>query len=331
MSMFAFDARSEDKTKIVFVAGGQSHGWGAHEHRAGCMLLAEQLNKNMPNVNAAVVTTDGWPEDNSIFEGVATVVIFADGYWDDDFYPHPLKSNEAFFDQLARKGVGLVTIHWATEVKPDSELADRFLEWQGGYCAEDLSVNPHWDANFVTLPDHPITRGAKPFELNDEWYYHMRFVDGLKGVTPILSAVAPASSLSRPDGPRTGNPHVRESVAKGEKQHVAWAYERPGGGRGFGFTGAHVHDNWAQDDFRTIMLNAICWTANIEVPEGGVLSATPTRDELDANQDEPKPDSGKGGKGGDSLNEMSKEEIIEAMKAKGMSDEEIKQWLMNSR
>ena len=36
------------------------------------------------------------------------------------------------------------------------------------------------------------------------------------------------------------------------------------------------------------MLNAILWTAKVEVPKGGVPSATPTREELDANQDEPK-------------------------------------------
>ena len=69
-----FDAHSADKTKIVFVAGEKSHSWGAHEHKAGCMLLAEQLNKNMPNVNA-VVTTGGWPEDNSIFDDAAIATI----------------------------------------------------------------------------------------------------------------------------------------------------------------------------------------------------------------------------------------------------------------
>ena len=34
----------------------------------------------------------------------------------------------------------------------------------------------------------------------DEWYFHMRFRDGMKGVLPILSAVPPASTMSRPDG-----------------------------------------------------------------------------------------------------------------------------------
>ena len=36
--------------KIVFVAGKPSHGYGAHEHNAGCMLLAKELQAAMPGV-----------------------------------------------------------------------------------------------------------------------------------------------------------------------------------------------------------------------------------------------------------------------------------------
>ena len=82
---------------------------------------------------------------------------------------------------------------------------------------------------------------------------------------------------------------MRRAVAAGEPQVVAWAFERPDGGRGFGFTGGHFHRNWGDDDFRTIVLNAIVWIAHGEVPSGGVPSATPTPQELEANQDEPKP------------------------------------------
>lgn len=279
---FAWSANAEEKKKIVFVAGEESHGWGAHEHKAGCMLLAERLNKSIENV-AAVVTTDGWPKDLSIFEDAATVVVYADG-----FGMHPLKENLDFFDELAEKGVGLVTIHWATEVER-GVVADKFLEWQGGFCDINWSVNPHWDAEYKQLPEHPITNGVTPFTINDEWYYHMRFTEGLKGVTPILTALPPEDTLVRADGPRSGNPDVRKAIANGEAQHTAWAFERPNGGRGFGFTGGHNHDNWAHDDFRKLVLNAICWTANIEVPKKGVESKTPSREELDANQDERKP------------------------------------------
>ena len=77
------------------------------------------------------------------------------------------------------------------------------------------------------------------------------------------------------------------AVSAGEKQHVAWAYERPNGGRGFGFTGGHFHKNWQQDDFRKTVLNAIVWTAQGDVPADGVPSRTPSDAELELNQDYP--------------------------------------------
>ena len=88
--------------------------------------------------------------------------------------------------------------------------------------------------------------------------------------------------------PRSGNPAVRKAVESGEKQHVAWAYQRPSGGRGFGFTGAHNHDSWQDDNFRKVVLNAILWTANVEVPQGGCPSPTPSDTEIKENMDEKK-------------------------------------------
>ena len=267
-----------EKTKIVFVAGKPSHAPGDHEHRAGSMLLAKALNENMPNVEA-VVTWYGWPEDNSIFEGAAAVVVYADGGG-----RHPLNEHLDYFQTLVDKGVGLACIHYAVETTK-GECGDKFLEWIGGYFEPHWSVNPHWDADYASLPDHPIAAGVPPFKINDEWYYHMRFVDGMSGVAPILTDLPPDSTLTRPDGAHSGNPHVRKAIANKEEQHMSWAYERPGGGRGFGFTGAHFHRNWQNDHFRTLVLNAIVWTAGLDVPEGGVPSKTPTDEEMKANLD----------------------------------------------
>ena len=66
---------------------------------------------------------------------------------------------------------------------------------------------------------------------------------------------------------------------------MAWARQRPDGGRGFGITGAHFHWNWGNDNFRKLVLNAIVWAAHVPVPETGVPSRTPTLEELEANLD----------------------------------------------
>jgi type 1 glutamine amidotransferase len=182
--------------------------------------------------------------------------------------PARLKTLGALMDQ----GVGLVCLHFAVE--PTLENGEKeFLNWIGGAFEINWSVNPVWTAQFKSLPDHPITRGVKPFQLRDEWYFHMRFPENMKGVTPILSAVPDASTTNRNDGPHEGNPVVRELVARGEPQAVAWAMTRADGGRGFGLTGGHYHKNWGDENLRKLVLNAILWTAKIEVPRDGVASS----------------------------------------------------------
>jgi trehalose utilization protein len=113
----------------------------------------------------------------------------------------------------------------------------------------------------------------------------MRFIEDRTGFTPILTDVPPMETLKRPDGMRSGNPSVRKAVANGESQHVAWAYERPSGGRGFGFTGGHNHVSWQDDNYRKVMLNAILWTAGMEVPKNGVTSSAPDHVEIESNLD----------------------------------------------
>ena len=281
---------AEGRAKVVFVAGTPSHGYFSHEHNAGCLLLAKALNEARDEHDVPVVATvytNGWPTDPTAFDNADTVVSYCDGG-----ARHYLNDRLEDFQTLVdERGVGLACIHYAVETTK-GECGEHFLDWIGGYFEPHWSVNPHWTAKFDDLPDHPITRGVEPFEINDEWYYHMRFQPEMEGVTPILTDMPPRETLSRADGPHSGNPYVREAVLqRKEPQHVAWAYERPGDkGRGFGFTGGHFHKNWQDDNFRKVVLNAILWTAGADVPEEGVPSKTPTQEELEANQDEPKPE-----------------------------------------
>jgi hypothetical protein len=271
-------ASAQDK-KIVFLAGPPSHGPGEHEHRAGCLLLKACLDK-VPGV-VSEVYSNGWPQNpEAAFTGVATLVVYSDGGGG-----HPLLRDDHLqtVGELMKKGVGLACLHYAVE--PTKEKGEKeFLDWIGGCFETDWSVNPTWRAEFKVLPTHAITRGVEPFSINDEWYFHMRFRDGMKGVLPILQAVPPASTMDRPNGPHEGNPAVREAVKLGGPQIVAWACERPDGGRGFSFTGSHYHHNWGSDNFRKLVLNAILWTAKVEVPAGGVecsVTAADLRQNLD--------------------------------------------------
>jgi Trehalose utilisation len=268
--------------KIAFVAGGASHGYGEHEHYAGCALLARELTSVLPGFRADI-HRNGWPSDPSFFDGADCIVIFSDGGGG-----HPALKSLEFLRASMNRGVGLVCLHYAVEV-PKGEPGNAFLGLLGGYFETDWSVNPHWTLESGPLPTHPITRGVHPLKVQDEWYFHMRFPPEMRGVTPILSAVPPPSTMERPDGPHSGNPAVRKEVAEGKPQHVAWAFERPEGGRAFGFTGAHFHWNWEDEAFRRIVLNAIVWASGGEVPTNGVPVRIVNRQMLEDNQDEPKP------------------------------------------
>jgi type 1 glutamine amidotransferase len=270
----------EDKKKVVFIAGPASHAYGAHEHKAGCMLLAKSLNTTESGVFATVYT-NGWPKDPTALQNADSIVLYCDGAGG-----HMVNRNLKEVAKKMDEGVGLVCIHFAVEVTK-GEVGNYFLGWIGGYFELYWSVNPHWTADFKDLPTHPITRGVRPFSINDEWYYHMRFREKQEGVTPILTSVPPDSTRRKDSSPRGGNEAV--FARRGQPEHVAWARERPDGGRGFGFTGGHVHWNWGHPEFRRLVLNAIAWTAKAEVPETGVPIKPVSLEDLEANQDEQPP------------------------------------------
>ncbi len=273
----SFSASAADK-KILLIAGSRSHGAGEHEFRAGCLLLQTALNQ-IPGITSEVVS-NGWPASDTAFNGVDSILIYSDG---GDAHPAIKPERLKVMRGLMEKGVGLGCAHYGVEV-PKGEPGDALLAWIGGYFEMFWSVNPHWVADFQTFPKHPITRGVKPFKINDEWYYHMRFPQGMKDVIPILTALPSKETLSGPDGPHSGNPAVREAIAKGEPQHLMWCIKRPDGGRGFGFTGGHFHKNWEDENFRKLVLNAILWSAKVKVPKEGVQS-TFTAEQFKANQD----------------------------------------------
>lgn len=267
-----------DRKKIVMVAGTPSHGPGDHEFNAGCLLLKKCLDENVPYVVASVYRS-GWPADATAFDNADGILIYSDG---GGGHPAIQRNRLAQIDALMKHGVGLACAHYAVEV-PKEKGGPDLLNWIGGYFETFWSVNPHWTMKGTRLAEnHPITRGVQPFEINDEWYYHMRFRENMDGVTPILSAIPPESTRNGPDGPHSGNPAVR--ARKGESEILAWAAERKDGGRGFGYTGGHFHRNWGNADNRKLFLNALLWVAKAEIPEGGVSSQV-TTEELAANLD----------------------------------------------
>lgn len=259
---------SDNRKKIVMIAGTPSHGIGEHEFNAGTQLLKKCL-ESLPEVVASVYL-NGWPSDPTAFDNADSILLYMNG---GTAHPVIARNRLTEIDQLMAKGVGLCCAHYAVEV-PKEKGGPDLLKWIGGYYEHDYSINPLWVAKFESLPDHPVTRGVEPFTIHDEWYYNMRFGEGQTAVKPILQAIPP-------DGTR-GTAAAKQHP--GRTEVVAWAIERPDGGRGFGFTGGHFHANWGNDNFRKLILNALLWTARADVPMGGVRSSI-APEELKANLD----------------------------------------------
>ncbi|MEM7313301.1 MAG: ThuA domain-containing protein, partial [Planctomycetota bacterium] len=221
--------------KLVLIAGPPSHPPRIHEFRAGTILLEKRLQK----VPGLVVDRHemGWVKKEDTFDDADAVVCFSDGNG-----RHPVLAGKGRLDKmesLVSRGMGFGCMHFAVEVPKDT-AAPKFRKMIGGCYEHEWSCNPIWDARFDSFPEHPITRGIKPFSIRDEWYFNMRFtkgfgaegpsvVDGIR-FTPILVA-SPADDTR--DGPyvypRGPYPHIK--AAKGKKEALMWAVERPDGGR----------------------------------------------------------------------------------------------------
>src|SRR5438105_4951389 len=172
------DAPNAKLAKIVLLAGSVSNKPGHHEYFAGTALLMKWL-KQTPGV-FPVMARDGWPKNEKIFEGAKTVVFYMDG---GGGHPVIQEKHKAVVQKLMDEGVGFTNLHYAVEYpKAQSEAV---LNWLGGYYETGFSINPHWKADFKTMPENIVTRGVKPFTIQDEWYYCIRFAPELKGVTPI--------------------------------------------------------------------------------------------------------------------------------------------------
>ena len=257
---------------ILLIAGPKSHDAGEHEHLAGCELLAKHLASS--GLDLTVEVSSGWPQDATKVDAADSLVLYGDGL---EF--HPANGHVAQLRKRFAAGKGLAVIHWAVE-PGEPDLVKFFDEALGGRFEADWSVNPVWKMSQPIIAKHPVTRGVAPFEIEEEFYYHLRL---RADITPLLQAHPPADSIGA-DGPRSGNPAVRQAIADKVPQTLAWAVENANKARAFGFTGGHFHRNWSNPNFRQLVLNGIVWSAGLEVPPQGVVgkaAATPTYQSID--------------------------------------------------
>jgi quercetin dioxygenase-like cupin family protein/type 1 glutamine amidotransferase len=238
-------------TRIVLVGGKKSHGEGEHDFPNGIPLLAALLKAAPAFAGAEIrAQTGGWPTDPAVFDGASTIVLYFDGVQE---VPEPLKDPARIerLEKLMAAGTGIVCLHQASTVPKDNSTIP-LIQWVGAKrngmadrTTETVTLKP-------ATPAHPISSGMGEFTYKDEFYPTLMFTDESARITPILRAAVPKE--------------------KPEDHVLAWAYERPNGGRGFGFTGGHFVAVFDQPAIRTMVLNAIAWTAKLSVPPEGITT-----------------------------------------------------------
>ena len=120
-------------------------------------------------------------------------------------------------------------------------------------------------------------------------FYSLRTLVAMLVATGMLTVTTRASAEDRPHksgGTAQFVGRTTDFVGSGEATHLG-RYSEVGSARFtathdptvrridacFGFTGAHVHKNWGDDNFRRLVVNAILWSAHVEVPSGGAKVA----------------------------------------------------------
>lgn len=231
------------KRLLLVSQGPDGHPPGTHEYVGGQKLLAEALAK-VPGLEVSTSSADGaWAEGPELLAKCDGVVLFLSegGKW---MNADP-RRKEALV-RLAERGGGITGLHWAIGTK-EAENIDVVVKLLGAcHGGPDRKYKVFGTGVAVAAKNHPATAGLKDFRVFDEFYYQLKRDPKATGFTSLLTVNVPDEK---------------------EPQTVCWSWERPGGGRSFGFSGGHFLDNWRRSEYQRLFAQGILWTMGVTPPE----------------------------------------------------------------
>jgi type 1 glutamine amidotransferase len=237
----------DQKTKILLIGKDVDHAPKTHTYMNDCELMAKCLRQTD---GVETVVSNGWPKDPEVLKDVKAIVLET-RMGGTVLFGGPHRSTA---EEMVKKGVGLTAIHWGTGAEmPEGPpwlhaMGAWFNAERGGFSAYLVQTSKVHRVD----PNHPVSRGWQDYDLREEYYFKLRFLPDAK---PLMT-----------------------TVIQGAEYPIGWAYERPGGGRSFGFVGGHFHDNFGEKAFRQAVINGILWTAHIDIPENGAPIAITAKD-----------------------------------------------------
>lgn len=243
--VFSTTAFAADAPKKLLLVGQapDDHPARTHEYLPGLKIVRKCLQP-IKGLEITLVSADEpWKDGPELVERADGVVLFlAEGV---RWLRHDPRRREALAKMLARGG-GVVVLHWGMGSRDEANIEDGLKLLGGCHGGADRKYKVV-ETDVQVIGKHPVTAGIKDFRIKEEFYYQLKFVKPEGSVQPLLKA------------------KIEE-----QPQTVCWAWERPAGGRSFGFSGLHFHDNWRREEYRRLIAQAVLWTMGLPVPGEGL-------------------------------------------------------------
>lgn len=237
VTMNAVASAAEPKTLLLVGHSPDSHPRGTHEYMAGVELLAKLLAPHKDLTVRVVNGDEPWAEGPELVAKADGVVIFVS---EGARWLQAAPRRYEAFERLAARGGGLVALHWAMGTRAPEPI-EPFLKLFGGcHGGADRKYQVVDTQLHVANRQHPIAAGMENVRVHDEFYYRLKFVEAAPPVMPVM-----------------------EATIDGQPETVAWSWERPHGGRSFGFSGLHFHENWQLPEYRRLLTQAVLWTLKL--------------------------------------------------------------------
>ncbi|MBI2805632.1 MAG: ThuA domain-containing protein [Planctomycetes bacterium] len=233
----------ETKKRVLLLwQSPDGHPKNTHEYQLGQKILKRELDK-FPSIDPVLVNADGaWREGPDLLAKADGVVLFVS---EGAKWLCADAKRLAAFQACAKRKAGFTVLHWGMGTKDAKNIqpfVDLFGGCHGGPDRKYQVVDTR--AFFVAFQRHPIQLGLNTFKVRDEFYYDLKLAKASKSM-------------------------LMANIDK--KAHtVAWAYPRDDGGRSFGFSGLHFHENWQMPEYRRLVTQGVLWTMNIAIPKGGI-------------------------------------------------------------
>lgn len=237
---------------LLIGQGPDGHPRATHEYNAAATLMAKLLSREKKMQTIPVSADGDWAEGPQLLDGADAAVVFVSqgAAWIQED-----AKRLAAFRNLAKRGGGLLCLHWGMGTK-DAKNIKAFVDLFGG-----CHGGPDRRYKVVDVPtklaggSHPILNGVKPLDVHEEFYFKLKAPQNAGGLTPLIRV-----------------------PIEGEDHMVSWAWERPDGGRSFGFSGLHFHENWMHESYRRLITQAVLWTLNRKVHPDGIDVAVDDED-----------------------------------------------------